>query len=67
MKALVLGLIAVTALRPQPADKHDGVYSVWAEPGIHLIMSDNSTPDDYSDDWVIDYEDNREVIVTVLD
>lgn len=67
MKALVIGLIAVTALRPQPTDKHDGVYSVWAEPGIHLIMDDNGTPDDYSDDWVIDYETNRDVEVAVMD
>lgn len=67
MKALVIGLIAVTALIPQPADKHDGVYSVWAEPGIHLIMYDNGTPDDYSDDWVVDYETNRDVEVAVRD
>lgn len=65
MKAMIIALIAFTAMRP--AGAHDGVYSVWAEPGIHLIMSDNGTPEDYSDDWVIDYEDNRVVEVAVLD
>lgn len=45
----------------------DNVYSVWNENGIHLIMSDNSTPTDFSDDWIVDYEDNRIVKVTMLD
>lgn len=44
-----------------------GVYDVWAPNGLHLAMSDNGTPDDYDDDWVIDWEDNRDVMVLVLD
>ena len=64
MKAMILILLASTTLRTQP---YADVYSVWAEPGLHLIMSDNGTPDDYDDDWVIDYETNRVVTVKVWD
>lgn len=63
MKALILALIASMTIVPVPKDT---VYSVWSE-DIHLIMSDNGTPDDYDDDWVVDWEDNRVVIVTILD
>ena len=69
MKALIIALattIATTA-PAAPVEKRDGVYDVWATPGLHLVMDDNGTPDDYSDDWVIDYEDNRTVRVAVLD
>lgn len=71
MRALLIALITTTLIAP--VDKRysdystDGVYDVWASPGLHLVMSDNSTPDDYSDDWVIDYETNRDVMVTILD
>lgn len=70
MRALILALLVTAAAAP--LKYHDcyseaGAYNVWAEPGLHLIMSDNATPDDYSDDWVIDYEDNRIVEVAVLD
>lgn len=64
MKILTLMLLAFTTLQTQPiAD----VYSVWAEPGLHLMMCDNGTPDDYDDDWVVDWEYNRDVMVLVLD
>ena len=43
------------------------VYDTWTGPNLHLIMSDNGTPDDFGDDWVIDWEDNREVINIILD
>lgn len=72
MKAMMIALIALTAT-VSPVAKHydqysdNGCYNVWGSPGLHLMMSDNGTPDDYSDDWVIDWEDNREVMVTVLD
>lgn len=71
MKALLIALIATTAIAPVEK-RYDGysdagVYDVWASPGLHLVMSDNGTPDDYDDDWVIDYETNRDVMVTVLD
>lgn len=69
MKAMMIALIALTATASPRADMYHGgeVYSVWSEPGLHLMMSDNGTPDDYSDDWVVDWEDNRNVMVTVLD
>lgn len=71
MKALLIALIATTALAPVEKRYDDysdtGVYDVWGAPGLHLIMDDNGTPDDYSDDWVIDYEDNRTVKIAILD
>ena len=74
MKALLIGMLVTTLIAPvEPVEKRysdystDGVYDVWASPGLHLVMSDNSTPDDYDDDWVIDYETNRDIVVTVLD
>lgn len=63
MKLLIIGLIASTVIAPAP---QSNTYSVWSE-DIHLIMDDNGTPDDFNDDWVVDWETNREVIVTVLD
>lgn len=44
-----------------------GVYDVWSPSGLHLAMCDNGTPDDFDDDWVIDWETNREIVVMVLD
>lgn len=71
MKAMMIALIALTVTAPveKRYDQYsdNGCYDVWASPGLHLMMSDNGTPDDYSDDWVIDYEDNRIVEVAVLD
>lgn len=43
------------------------VYNVWTGPGLHLVMSDNGTPGNYDDDFVVDWEDNRQVKVTILD
>lgn len=63
MTAFILTMIATMVISPAP---QEDTYSVWSE-DIHLIMSDNGTPTDYDDDWVVDWEDNREVIVTVLD
>lgn len=64
MKALILALIATITVAPTPKDN---TYSVWSDDGIHLIMSDNGTPDDYDDDWVVDWETNRDYKVTVYD
>ena len=61
MKAIIIALIASVTITPQ-----SNTYSVWSE-DVHLIMDDNGTPDDYDDDWVVDWETNREVIVTILD
>lgn len=49
------------------AEAQGNIYDVWNADGLHLMMCDNSTPDDYSDDWVVDWEDNRSVKVTILD
>ena len=43
------------------------VYSVWTNNGLHLMICDNGTPDDYDDDWIVDWETNRDVIVIVCD
>ena len=59
---LKLLLMLLSILHPQPE-----LYSVWAEPGIHIVMCDNGTPADYEDDYVIDWEDNRVVSVYVFD
>lgn len=70
MRAMIFALIALATMGPERSyDQYSesGMYSVWAEPGLHLMMDDNGTPDDYSDDWVIDYEDNRTVKIAVLD
>lgn len=71
MKLMTLALIALAVTAPVEK-RYDGysdagVYDVWAQPGLHLAMSDNGTPDDYDDDWVIDWEDNRDIVVLVLD
>lgn len=59
LRAVVTHLAAV-----QPVGD---VYSVWAEPNLHIMMCDNGTPDDPEDDWVVDWEDNRDVTVIVND
>lgn len=43
------------------------IYNAWTDTGIHLMMSDNGTPDNFDDDFVIDWEDNRQFKVTVFD
>ena len=61
---LKLMFMLLAVLYPQPTND---IYSVWAEPGLHLMMCDNGTPEDFSDDWVVDWEDNRMVSVYVFD
>lgn len=43
------------------------VYSAWTDTGMHLMISDNGTPDDLEDDFICDWEDNREFTITILD
>lgn len=57
----------LSCIRMGAADPQDDVYDVWAGPGLHLMMSDNGTPNNFDDDWVIDWETNREVTVFVFD
>lgn len=63
--AIVLAMAFTT--RHADAIPHDTVYSAWTDTGIHLIMSDNGTPDIFDDDVVIDWEDNRNFTVKVYD
>lgn len=71
MKALMIALALTATVAPMETrnDMYSGanVYDVWAAPGLHLMMSDNATPDDFDDDWVIDWETNRDIVVLVLD
>lgn len=69
MKAMIIALVALTTTVSPRVDMYHGsqVYNVWADSGLHLMMCDNGTPNDYDDDWVVDWEDNRDVMVLVLD
>ena len=63
-KLIVMMILAITA----PAEKPVGdVYSAWTESGIHLMISDNGTPDDFDDDFICDWETNRDFAVTIYD
>lgn len=67
IKVTIFILLLKVALAHLTAIGGGTVYSVWAEPNLHLMMCDNGTPDNYDDDWVVDWEDNREVTVTIHD
>lgn len=43
------------------------IYDVWNDNGLHLMICDNGTPADFEDDFIVDYEDNRSVKVTIMD
>ena len=59
-------IILLTFLIPLAPVK-DNSYDVWREDGVHLFINDNGTPTNYEDDWVYDWEDNREVDITIID
>ena len=59
--ALLLGQVRST----EPAAA--ACYDAWAGPNLHLMICDNGTPDNYDDDFIVDWEDNRQVKITVLD
>ena len=75
MKAMVIGAIAyiaslaiLTASAYGYATKpesHD--YEAWTSTGVHLMINDNGTPNDFEDDWVFDWETNRTFTVEVMD
>lgn len=71
MKAMIIAMALMATVAPveKRYDMYSGagVYDVWAEPELHLMMSDNGTPDDFDDDWIIDWETNRDIVVLVLD
>ena len=57
MKAALIALIAIAIIKPE---SHMELYHVWSEQDtLHLVMCDNGTPDNRDDDWVVDWEDNR--------
>ena len=65
MKAMVIGAIAYIASLAilavsafGYADQRGDCYSAYTEDGIHLILSDNGTPDYLDDDFICDWEDN---------
>ena len=65
MKILLIALIATLATTPHYEEQG---YDVWSDDGhTHLMMTDNGTPDDYDDDWVVDWETNREFTITIID
>lgn len=65
MKTLIFLLAATIFCSPTPKDH---TYSVWSgESKLHLIISDNGTPGDYDDDWIVDWENNRDYEITILD
>lgn len=63
-KILVTLLLSVMTASKAPAGN---VYSAWTEDGIHLMISDNGTPEILEDDFICDWEDNRVFTVTILD
>lgn len=62
MKLIIALLVMMTWNAP-----HAECYDAWNSDGLHLVMHDNGTPEDYADDWVIDWEDNRSVYVKAFD
>ena len=45
----------------------DGAYDVWGSNGLHLMMYDNGTPSDYNDDFICDWENNRNSVTYIFD
>lgn len=67
MIQIIAFLLALfTAFTPN-TQKINGDYDVYNNEGLHLFINDNNTPTDYSDDWVYDWEDNRQARVFVFD
>ena len=60
---LVAILIFLLLAQPKDAD----VYSAWTDNGLHLMISDNGTPDNPEDDFICDWEDNRAFEIIVKD
>lgn len=73
MKAIVIGVISflvslvlltISAFGYAVKGSAD-CYSAYTETGVHLIMSDNGTPNDIEDDYICDYETNRIFEITI--
>lgn len=57
---LIVALLVVLAPAP-----HD--YEAWTSDGVHLFICDAGTPGNYEDDYVFDWETNRDYDVVVND
>ncbi len=66
MFKIIVAIFAALAGASKPAAPH-GYYDAWTSTGIHVFVDDNGTPEDFSDDWVFDWEDNRVFTITVID
>lgn len=66
MRLLFILIVILTFFTPN-TQKVNGNYDVYNNEGLHLFINDNDTPTDYSDDWVYDWEDNRQVRIFVFD
>ena len=64
LKAIALHLMLAFFMASQPVGN---VYSAWTEDGMHLMISDNGTPEDLEDDFICDWEDNRVFTITIED
>lgn len=64
MKAFIIALIVAICGQPQPVGN---VYSAWTEDGIHLMISDAGTPGYLEDDFICDWETNRDFTITIND
>lgn len=67
MIRLLILVYLISTMLTGNADHAAGGYDAWAGPGLHLMISDNGTPDIYDDDFITDWEDNRAVTVFVWD
>ena len=68
LKAIALHLMMAFFMASQPVGNAAGdVYSAWTEDGMHLMISDNGTPEDLEDDFICDWEDNRVFTITIED
>lgn len=75
MKAMIIGaicfigslaILTVSAFGYATRPKGD-CYSAWTEDGIHLILSDNGTPENLEDDFICDWESDRNYGINVIE
>ena len=60
-------LLILMSIFSIPTHSIGNCYDTYNENGLHLFINDNNTPTNYEDDWVYDWEDNRETIIFNLD
>lgn len=67
MKILLLLLSLLFSSFSPDTSKINNSYDVYNNQGLHLFIHDNDTPDNYEDDWVYDWEDNRQTLIFNFD